>query len=128
VERTTIPKDPSAAVLPGDGASEATSRAAEIGQRAAAAIDSKRESVARGMDSAAESLHGRADRLPGGEKVAGAAHTAADAVERAADYVRDQDVSAMLADVRDAVTRHPGAALLTAAAVGFLIARSISRE
>jgi DNA segregation ATPase FtsK/SpoIIIE-like protein len=104
VERTTIPKDPSAAVLPGDGASEATSRAAEIGQRAAAAIDSKRESVARGMDSAAESLHGRADRLPGGEKVAGAAHTAADAVERAADYVRDQDVSAMLADVRDAVT------------------------
>jgi ElaB/YqjD/DUF883 family membrane-anchored ribosome-binding protein len=77
------------------------------------------------MEAAAESLHSRADRMPGGEKVANAAHTAADAVERAADYVRDQDVRAMLSDVREAVKRHPGAMLLTAAAVGFLIARGL---
>ena len=120
MQSTSTPMDPLAAVLPGDGSS--------VGQRAAAAIDSKRESVARGLDSAAESIHDKAGRLPGGESVAGAAHTAADAVERAADYVRDQDVTAMLADIRRTVTRHPGAALLTAAAVGFLIARSIARD
>jgi hypothetical protein len=77
------------------------------------------------IDSAAESLHENAERLPGGEKVARAAHTTAAAVEKAADYVRDQDLSDMLADFRQAITRHPGAALLAAAALGFVIARSL---
>lgn len=100
----------------------------ELGQKAADAIDSKRESVAQKIDSAASALHERADRLPGGEKVSGGAHRTAEALEDAAEYVRDQDVRAMLSDVRQAITRHPGAALLTAAAVGFLIARGFSRD
>ena len=77
------------------------------------------------IDSAAESLHENADRLPGGEKVAEAAHKTADAMESAADYVREQDLSGMLSDFRQTVTRHPGAALLAAAALGFVIARSL---
>ena len=89
---------------------------------------SKRESVASGIDSAASSLHERADTLPGGEKVARAAHTTAAAMEKAADYVRDEDLQAMLSDVQDMVKRHPGATLLTAAAAGFLLARLISRD
>jgi hypothetical protein len=111
----------------GDGAT-ATSRAAEIGHRAAAALDEKRESVARGFDAAASSLHARAENLPGGEKVARAARSTADAMERTADYVRDQDVEAMLSDVGQVVKRHPGAVLLAAAAIGFLLARSLSRH
>ena len=121
-------RDPTAAVLPGDGELPTASRAAELGQKAADAIDSRREAIARGIESAAESIHSRAEALPGGERVSNAVHTAADQMDRAADYLRDQDVRAMLADIRHTVTRHPGAALLTAAAVGFLIARSISKN
>jgi len=98
------------------------------GQRAAEAIDQKRESVARGMDSAASRLHARAESIPGGERVSGAVHTAAAAVERAADYVRDQDLQGMLEDVQHSVKRHPGVALLTAAALGFLLARTFTRH
>lgn len=112
----------------GEGGAQTTSRAAELGHRAAAAIDSKRSTVARGMESAASSLHSNAERLPGGERVSHAAHTAAYAMEEAADYLREQDLQAMLSDIRRTVTRHPGAALAVAAALGFLIARSFTRD
>ena len=88
-------------------------------------IDSKKEAVANTMESAASALHAKADNLPGGEKISRAAHSTAAAVETAADYVRDQDLSAMFEDVREAVKRHPGAALLAATALGFVIARSL---
>ncbi|HET7810244.1 MAG TPA: hypothetical protein VFL16_06680 [Steroidobacteraceae bacterium] len=57
-----------------------------------------------------------------------AAHATANALENAADYVRDQDIEAMIADVRDAAKRHPGAVLLAAAAAGFLLARMLTRD
>lgn len=88
-------------------------------------IDSKKESVADTMESAASALRAKADSLPGGETLSRAAHSTAAAVETAADYVRDQDLGAMLSDVRAAVKRHPGAALLAATALGFVIARSL---
>ena len=91
-------------------------------------MDDKRDTVARGMDSAASALHDRAEDLPGGEKVSAAAHATANALENAADYVRDQDIEAMIADVRDAAKRHPGAVLLAAAAAGFLLARMLTRD
>ena len=84
--------------------------------------------MARGMDTAANSLHETADRLPGGERVSAAAHNTAAAMEQAADYVRDSDLQDMLYDLRQSVTRHPGAALLAAAALGFVIARSLARD
>jgi hypothetical protein len=88
-------------------------------------IDSKKEAVANTMESAASKLREKAENLPGGEKVSRAAQTTAEAVETAADYVREQDLSDMLADVREAVARHPAAALLAATALGFVIARSL---
>jgi hypothetical protein len=84
--------------------------------------------AAGGLDSAAAALHGKADSLPGGEKVANATHVAADAVGTAADYVRDNNVKNMLADVQRIVKNNPGPALLIAAALGFLIARTFSRD
>jgi len=108
--------------------SDGGSQAARIAQKAAAAVDQKRDAVARGIDSAASSLHARADSLPGGDKVASAAHTAAEAMEKTAEYVRDQDVQGMLSDAQEVVKRNPGVALLTAAALGFLLARAFSRD
>lgn len=110
------------------GYSQAKGKAAEMGQKAAERIDEKREAAAGGLDSAAAALHERADSLPGGERVASAAHTAADAVGTAAEYVRDTDVAGMLADVQRLVKNNPGPALLGAAALGFLIARTFSRN
>jgi hypothetical protein len=97
-------------------------------QKAADAIDAKRGAASGGLDSAAAALEGKADSLPGGEKVADAAHVAADAVGTAADYVRDNNLKDMLADVRRIVKDNPGPALLAAAALGFLIARTLSRD
>ena len=96
-------------------------RAAEMGQRAADKIDENR-------GTAASALREKADTLPGGEKVAKAAHATADAVGVAADYVRENDLKAMIADVQRLVKNNPGPALLTAAALGFLIARTFSRD
>jgi hypothetical protein len=103
-------------------------KAAEMSQRVADNIDENRGAAASGLESAAGALREKADTLPGGEKVANAAHAAADAVGVAADYVRDNDVKAMMADVQKLVKNNPGVALLTAAALGFLIARTFSRD
>jgi len=112
----------------GDGDSQAESRATEIGRRAAAVLDEKRDAVARKIDSAASQLAERADSLPGGEKVANAAWATAEALENAAGYVRDQDIESMLSDLGKIVKKHPGATLLTVAALGFVLARAISRN
>ena len=104
------------------------SKAAEMGQKVADTIDQNRGAAAGGMESAASALRGKADTLPGGEKVANAAHATADAVGAAADYVRQNDVKAMIGDVQTLVKNNPGPALLIAAALGFLVARSFSRD
>ena len=103
-------------------------KAAEMGQKVADKIDENRGAAASGLESAAGALREKADTLPGGEKVITAAHATADAVGVAADYVRDTDVKAMMADVLKLVKKNPGAALLTAAALGFLMGRTLSRD
>jgi hypothetical protein len=95
---------------------------------AADKIDEKRGAAAEGLDSAADTLHAKADKLPGGEKVARAAHTAADALTSTAEYMREKDLKSMVADMQTLVKNHPGPALLSAAALGFLIARTFSRD
>ena len=103
-------------------------KGAEMGQKVVDKIDENRGAAASGLESAASALREKADTLPGGEKVANAAHATADAVGVAADYVRETDLKAMMADVQQLVKNNPGPALLTAAALGFLIARTFSRD
>jgi ElaB/YqjD/DUF883 family membrane-anchored ribosome-binding protein len=103
-------------------------KAAEMGQKVADTIDENRGAAASRLESAASALREKADTLPGGEKVANAAHATANAVGVAADYVRQNDLKAMMADVQQLVKNNPGPALLTAAALGFLIARTFSRD
>ena len=112
----------------GDGISQGASRAAEIGERAAAALDDKRDAVARAIDAAASALHARVESLPGGPDVARAAQSTADTMEKAADYVRDQDLRGMLSDITRIAKRYPGATLLAATALGFLAIRAIGRN
>ena len=112
----------------GDGISQGASRAAEIGERAAAAFDDKRDAVARAIDAAASALHARVESLPGGPDVARAAQSTADTMEKAADYVRDQDLKGMLSDITRIAKRYPGATLLAATALGFLAIRTIGRN
>ena len=106
----------------------AKAAASNIGQAAADTIDNTRSTAAGGLDSAASALHHSADSLPGGESVQGVAHSAADALSSTADYVRENDVKSMLADVQKIVKNNPGPALLTAAVLGFLVARTFSRD
>ncbi len=77
---------------------------------------------------AASSLRQRADSLPGGEKLAAAAHTAANVMESTAAYFHGRGFEDMAADLKDMARRHPGATLLTAAALGFLLVRTLARR
>jgi hypothetical protein len=103
-------------------------KGAELGQKVVDKIDENRGAAASGLESTASALREKADTLPGGEKVADAAHATANAVGVAADYVRANDLKAMIADVQRLVKNNPGPALLSAAALGFLIARTFSRD
>jgi hypothetical protein len=57
-----------------------------------------------------------------------AARTLAEVAETAMRRVRDRDLSGALSDIRRLIDERPGAALLAAAAVGFLLARSLTRR
>jgi ElaB/YqjD/DUF883 family membrane-anchored ribosome-binding protein len=111
-----------------DSLGVAKGKAAEMGQKGADTIDRSRDAVAGGLESAAGTLREKAEALPGGEKVTRAAYATADAVGVAADYVRETDLKAMMADVQQLVRNNPGPALLIAAGLGFLIARTFSRD
>lgn len=114
----------------GDQISNATSQVKEkvsgLGRSAAEKIDENKDSAAGGLDSAASTLHERAESLPGGEKVTHLAHATADKLSAGADYVRQHDVNSMMADVERLVKNNPGASLMAAAALGFLIGRTFS--
>lgn len=106
----------------------AKEKAVELGQTATETIDSQRDTAASGLDTAASAIHARADQLPGGQTVSGLAHSAADTLTSTADYVRQNDVKSMVADVEQIVKKNPGPALLAAAVVGFLVGRALAND
>ena len=111
-----------------DAASQAKDKIADFGRTAADKIDQNRDTAAGGLESAAKTIHERAESLPGGEKVATLAHTTADKLNSTADYVRQHDVSGMMADVERLVKKNPAQSLLAAAVVGFLVGRAFSND
>jgi ElaB/YqjD/DUF883 family membrane-anchored ribosome-binding protein len=111
-----------------EAASQAKDKMAELGRSTADRIDQNRESAATGLESAAATLHEKADSLPGGEKVTNLAHTAADKISSTAEYVKRHDVNGMMADVEHLVKNNPGPSLLAAAVVGFLVGRAFSND
>ena len=101
-------------------------KAAELGQTAADTLDNQRSTAAGGLSSAAETIRARAPQLPGGDTVSELAHSAADTLTSTADYVRQNDLQSMLADVEQVVKKNPGPSLLAAAFVGFLVGRAFT--
>jgi ElaB/YqjD/DUF883 family membrane-anchored ribosome-binding protein len=106
-----------------DAASRAEEAVADAGRRAADQVDQKREPTANALNRAASTLHDRAEDLPGGDRVASVAHTAADKIEATAEYVREHDVRAMIDDVQDLARRYPAQVIVAAIALGFLVGR-----
>jgi ElaB/YqjD/DUF883 family membrane-anchored ribosome-binding protein len=104
------------------------SKVSDMARTAAESIDQTRSTAARGLDTAASAIHNQADRLPGGDRVSGLAHSAADRLSSTADYVRRKDFDSVRGDVEALVKNNPGPALLAAAAVGFLLRRAMTRD
>lgn len=104
-----------------DTAEQAAKTARERASNAKAA-------AADGLDNAASFARDKADTLPGGPRVRQFAHNAADTLGQTAGYVRDRDFQGMMTDAEDVVRRNPGPALLVAAAVGFMLGRSLARD
>src|SRR5437763_15998859 len=111
-----------------DAASQAQDKVSSLGRAAAGKIDENRESAASGLESAASTLHEKAESLPGGQKVTELAHTAADKLTSTADYVRRHEVNSMMADLETLVKNNPGPSLLGAVVIGFLVGRTFSRD
>jgi hypothetical protein len=53
---------------------------------------------------------------------------AADVLDTTGQYLREWDERDLLSDVGELAKRHPGKSLLAAAAIGFFVGRSITRE
>lgn len=78
------------------------------------------------LPAAKEGLSETAERAQAA--ASGVAHTAADALSSTADYVREHDVKSMLSDLLKLARNNPGPALLTAAVMGFFVARAFSKD
>ena len=115
---STYPKGENPAV---ERVAQIKDQASDLARAAVDRMEGSRSTTAEGLASAASTLHGQADRLPGGEKITGIAHTAADRLSTTADYVRTHDLDQMLTHVKRLVKNNPGPSLLVAAAFGFLV-------
>jgi len=111
-----------------DAAKVAKDKAEEFGRQAASKVEAARGPAAEQMDNAAATLHQKADTLPGGPRVTGAAHAAAAKLAEAASYVRNHNVRDAVADVDRTVRRYPGQALVAALCLGFLAGRLLRPE
>ena len=111
-----------------DAAATTRQKVSNAGRQASDKIDEKRGPAADALQSAASSIHEKAEGLPGGETVKSVAHSAAEKLETTAGYIREHDIKTMLSDVEEIVKRNPGPSLLIAVAVGFLIGRAFRED
>jgi ABC-type transporter Mla subunit MlaD len=111
-----------------DLAAKAKEKAQAAAQGAAATIDQHRGTAARVLGNAASTIHDCATGLPGGQRVTRFAEAAAEDIDATAQYVRAHTTHQMLADLKQVVRRHPGAAMVGAAMVGVLVGRSFRKH
>lgn len=121
-----VTREPSASEKVSEAAAQVKQQVSDLGSSAAEKIDRNRGTAASGLEKAASALHENAGSIPGGEKVADLAHATADKLNSTAEYVREHDVSGMMADIERLVRNNPGPSLLAAAAVGFLVGRGFT--
>lgn len=100
--------------------------AADFGRSAADNIDRNLTKVSGALESAATSLRQRAGAGEG--TMPQIARTAAEKLDGTARYFREHDTRQMAESVGSTVRRHPGASLMAALGIGFLIGLSMKRE
>lgn len=102
--------------------SEVKDKVTNLGHAAADKVDENRGAAASKLEGAAAALQS------GTEKVTGVANATADKLNSTADYVRRNDVSSMVGDLKQFFKNNPGASLLGAAAIGFLVGRAFGSD
>lgn len=102
--------------------SHLTDTSSRIQEKASGALHTGRIAIADGLDGAAARLDAGADR------VASAAHAAADKLEVSASYVRKNNGRTMLRDAQDIIKAHPVKVVLGAVVLGFLAGRTVRRS
>jgi ElaB/YqjD/DUF883 family membrane-anchored ribosome-binding protein len=110
-----------------DIGSRAKDKAGQWTDAASDTVDRQRENASSGLERAASTLHEKAENIPGGPRAAHAAHRVADGMETTATYLREHDFADMGDDLIHLCKRYPVQALLSAAAFGFLLGRSVRR-
>jgi len=108
-----------------DRAADIQNRAMSAGRKALDFVDAKRETAAQGLDSAASAIHGQAERLG---RFAETGHSAGQAMEDAADYVRERSGKEMMDDLVSTVRSSPTTSLILVGFVGFMVGRWLFRR
>ena len=96
-------------------------KASQFGSTVAQTADRQRENAAKGLDKAASTLH------DGVGSAAKAVHGVADGMESTASYLRNHSFGDMGSDIVGVCQRHPVQAMISAAAIGFLLGRVVRR-
>ena len=102
----------------------ATQKAGEVAERATATADAGLDRAAGGLEGLAGTVREKG-QVVGGGAAQQTATKAADALETASVYLREQDTGRLVADLAALVRRRPVASLLAGAGVGFLLARAL---
>ncbi len=108
-----------------DTAGDAVDRATETAQKAVGTkVESQLERAADMLDHVADAVRKTGDQLQAEQpQVGGAAHAAADQVERASSFLRQSDMQSIVGEVEDFARRQPVLFVGGALALGALAAR-----
>jgi methyl-accepting chemotaxis protein len=107
-----------------DKAADLANQAQKVGSQVADKADVATTTVGEKMTDVAQTIR---EKAPSSGPVADAADTAAQTLERAGSYLREQDLSDIRADLENIIRRHPIESLLVGLGVGYLLARSMRR-
>jgi ElaB/YqjD/DUF883 family membrane-anchored ribosome-binding protein len=87
-----------------------------------------RTTAADKLQTAAETLHQKADRSGQPAEISALGHRAADWLERSASYVSEMEPQRLKSDIEDRVRRNPGRSLLIAGIVGLALGGLMRRR
>jgi len=107
-----------------DKAQQVADKAQDLGAQAVDRADDATTTVGGKMTDVAQTIR---ENAPSSGPIANAAGTAADTLEQAGSYLKEQDLSDMRADVEGIIRRYPVQSLLVGLGVGYLLARSMRR-
>jgi ElaB/YqjD/DUF883 family membrane-anchored ribosome-binding protein len=92
-----------------------------VGRKADSIFKQIKTTAADKLQTAAQTLHQKADRSGQPAEVSALGHRAADWLERSADYLSEMEPQRLKTDIEDHVRRNPGRSLLIAGIVGLTL-------